>query len=64
MPTPDALRRLRSITRRLDQLRQQTGALAAERRTCVATLVADGWSLQRIADALGVSKAAVQKLTA
>lgn len=59
---PEALRRLRVVTKRLGVLASEAERLAHERAECVAALQAEGWSLAKIADGLGVSKSAVQKM--
>jgi predicted DNA-binding protein YlxM (UPF0122 family) len=59
---PSDLVRLRRLTARMARLASTQSALAAERRQCVAALLKADWSLARIADAIGVSKAAIQKL--
>jgi predicted transcriptional regulator len=60
----DAVERLATATADLAALATEAERLRCVRTDAVEELVADGWSLQRIADAIGVSKTAVANLRA
>jgi DNA-binding NarL/FixJ family response regulator len=56
---PPALRRLRRETDRQKELADQIRDLAAARRLSILELRDQGWTFRAIADALGVTVAAV-----
>lgn len=60
--TDEVLARVIAAGQRLQQLTEQLAATKAERQTAVLELRAAGWSHQRIADALGLSRGRAQDL--
>ena len=58
----DALARAIDASKRADEATAEAHRWALVRRDAVRELVAAGWSYSRIAEALSVSKAMVQKL--
>lgn len=62
MTEDEAIARFTAATRSLADLDAQRLTLAGARREAVIALKAAGWSMQRIADAVGISKSAVVKV--
>ena len=56
------IERLKRLNRRLDILTQQRRWVADHRRRTVDNLITAGWSLQQIADEVGLSKSAIAKI--
>lgn len=58
----DYLERLKRCNAELEALSEDRRGVAHMRQVCVRTLLLDGYSLQRIADEVGLSKSAIAKI--
>jgi DNA-directed RNA polymerase specialized sigma24 family protein len=61
---PDVAERLGVTSRALEQLRDESAAVAALRDECIVALASDGMSYQRIATASGITKGRVAHIVA